>query len=824
MMRMKLSEAQRSNAEPLDPSRLGRTRFSPPSVFRATLHVALLVVFGLLAGVFLRQASPVYDAGVTGQGGSATNKVGFYVVETLPGQEPFRWTSGYAFVQMPWAYHAAPAYMASVRLRSDRLDLARPLTFLANERPLTTVTPTVAYRTYSLLLPPPANGEPQLRFALQTEPFQPPENPRPLGVMTTAIRLWSLPHHDLEHSAALALAPALLWGWLALRGARPHAALLVAGGLAAALAALFALGQPGPLPFETLAALVTLAAAGAAFVARETAARLGLTLLGALAGFSSTLWPPWLTDDAFISFRYAQNLVAGRGLVYNIGERVEGFTNFLWTVLAALALALGGEIVALTYAAGVVLALALILATYAAARRLVGAPWALAAALFVATSQSLLIYTARGGGLETGLFALLALLGAEAYLRASEGGQRGAGRRMRVKVGAIPSDGAWRSAFNAQWALVGLVFALATLTRPEGALLLALTALHFMITRGRGQRADGRAGFHPSSLIPHPSSLIPLLPALLVYGLIVAPLFAWRLSYYGDLLPNTFYVKTGGGPLVWLRGLEYAGSFALAFGPPLLCALLTIRPLRALPGSSSWISYLALICGVFTLYIIAVGGDHFPGHRFLVPLVPLLAILAAEGLRRMYTGILPQITRIDSRSNVLANQSAQSTDTSVPQSADTFVPRLALAALLLVSVAWAITRSEPYDHILAGNDESLWLWAEIGWWLADHTPPDATVAASGAGAIAFHSDRTTIDLLGLTEQHIARLEVTDAGSGAAGHEKRDPAYVLDVRRPNYIPRIWDEYFGGEAALRDRYELITATTRYGRTVELWQRRD
>ena len=46
-------------------------------------------------------------------------------------------------------------------------------------------------------------------------------------------------------------------------------------------------------------------------------------------------------DDAFISFRYAENLVAGNGLVFNPGERVEGYTNFLWVVLIAPFLALG---------------------------------------------------------------------------------------------------------------------------------------------------------------------------------------------------------------------------------------------------------------------------------------------------------------------------------------------------------------------------------------------------------------------------------------------------------------------------------------------------
>ena len=40
----------------------------------------------------------------------------------------------------------------------------------------------------------------------------------------------------------------------------------------------------------------------------------------------------WVCDDAFISFRYAANLAHGRGLVWNPGERVEGYTNFLWEI------------------------------------------------------------------------------------------------------------------------------------------------------------------------------------------------------------------------------------------------------------------------------------------------------------------------------------------------------------------------------------------------------------------------------------------------------------------------------------------------------------
>ena len=71
--------------------------------------------------------------------------------------------------------------------------------------------------------------------------------------------------------------------------------------------------------------------------------RLGFLLL-CVVYVVHTLLYNFLNDDAYISFRYAQNLALHGELTYNLGERVEGYTNFLWTVLMALVLALGGEI------------------------------------------------------------------------------------------------------------------------------------------------------------------------------------------------------------------------------------------------------------------------------------------------------------------------------------------------------------------------------------------------------------------------------------------------------------------------------------------------
>ena len=60
-----------------------------------------------------------------------------------------------------------------------------------------------------------------------------------------------------------------------------------------------------------------------------------LPWLALLAWMAAESW--FLCDDAFVSFRYARNLLEGHGLVFNVGERVEGYTNFLWTLeLAAL--------------------------------------------------------------------------------------------------------------------------------------------------------------------------------------------------------------------------------------------------------------------------------------------------------------------------------------------------------------------------------------------------------------------------------------------------------------------------------------------------------
>src|SRR5438094_320890 len=63
----------------------------------------------------------------------------------------------------------------------------------------------------------------------------------------------------------------------------------------------------------------------------------GMLALGAIAiiGLYMThaLKLGYVVDDAYISFQYARHFAHGEGLVYNVGERVEGYTNFLWVIM-----------------------------------------------------------------------------------------------------------------------------------------------------------------------------------------------------------------------------------------------------------------------------------------------------------------------------------------------------------------------------------------------------------------------------------------------------------------------------------------------------------
>ncbi|HJZ86334.1 MAG TPA: hypothetical protein VKN99_14235 [Polyangia bacterium] len=315
----------------------------------------------------------------------------------------------------------------------------------------------------------------------------------------------------------------------------------------------------------------------------------------------------FVTDDAYITFVYTRNLARHGQLVFNLGERVEGYTNFLWAVLLAGVMRLGVGPALASRVLGAGFALGTLVVTVRMARRISGeSPWNLVAPLLLAGCGGFACWSS--GGLETAMFTFLVTLGFALHLE------------------------------DSPWA--GLWFALGAMTRPEGNLLYALAALHRLIAMPE-RRIDWRA--------------------LALYVGAYGPYFAWRYHYYGWLFPNTFYIKSSGGVGTWRRGLFYLGQFARDYGLwfvlPLLCP-----PLRR--ARRLWGLTLTTVLG-FGGYVVVMGGDFMGLYRFLVPVLPLCALTAQEALRRLpgraalaVTGLLllayaPWSARVSYRANTI---------------------------------------------------------------------------------------------------------------------------------------------------------------------------
>ena len=237
-------------------------------------------------------------------------------------------------------------------------------------------------------------------------------------------------------------------------------------------------------------------------------------------------------DDAFISYRYADNFARGEGLVYNPGERVEGYTNFLWTFGLAVAKMLGLNEIRLSVLVGLASAAGLIGLAFLVAREVDCDSFSpLLASAFVALTPAMALEAVQG--LETTFFAFLVASTAYARLRQSGGSSR------------FPA--------------VGILGALATLCRPEGLLVFAVVeAVPLLQRAGRQWRSRLRDW--------------------LVYAAIVGIHVGWRLSFYGELLPNTFFAKVGYTSAQVDRGFGYLWGFAREY--PVLVILALMGPIR----------------------------------------------------------------------------------------------------------------------------------------------------------------------------------------------------------------------------------------------------
>jgi hypothetical protein len=304
-----------------------------------------------------------------------------------------------------------------------------------------------------------------------------------------------------------------------------------------------------------------------------------IPLAGSLAVLAVGLlaWP-YTVDDAFITARYAQNLVAGLGYAMNPHVPSDGVTGPLALLPAIIALALGGDPVAAAKGTGLAsCAVAVWLMLARLRRRAGGRVAAPAAAALIAASPSLGTWAV--GGLETGLATLLVCCAALAATR-------------RKRPAAL--------------ALGGSIAALAWL-RPELAPACAVLLGHAAL---RDRRAGGVA-----------------------FGIALAgalALIAFRLALFGDALPLSLRAK----PPELGHGVRYVLS-AIALSTTFVGVVLALWGVRR--GQRQDRVFGAVLLAHAGTLVLA-GGDWMPGYRLLVPVLPLYAALAGIGASLRLTG------------------------------------------------------------------------------------------------------------------------------------------------------------------------------------------
>jgi hypothetical protein len=473
-----------------------------------------------------------------------------------------------------------------------------------------------------------------------------------------------------------------------------------------------------------------------------------LLLGGALFALVGVQFLNYAPDDVYITLRYAKNIADGHGAVYNAGERVEGYSNPVFlAVLAALPPALRTPARMVTAAkliglAGGLLAL-LLIALLARRDPEAGEDWGLAPLLF-----GLAGYPAfwAASGLETGLHVLFVVLAIGGYVRALETGRK-----------------AWRL-------LTGLLFGALALSRPEGPIFLvaAFVARGALLIRDRKKPDWADAG----------CALLGLAP--------LAGYFIWRHAFYGLWWPNTFYAKAGGGLSTWTDGARY---LLMALGPALWGNALLL-PL-AFAGLAPWRKasprtiVLLTAIGAQAGFVLLAGGDWMPGWRFLVPAMPLLALLAPSVFRRVVNATNHK--RVGEWLHgwrewlVLALLLA-------PIASHLYVVR----QLSYAPSGW---RGYQVREFFAAS------YREVADWLSARAAPGDWLATGEAGLIPYLTDLPTIDCFGLTDAHLAKRP-------GKRHEKVDPDYILN-RRPRFIvigggrldgPRLSSDFAYGRSLL------------------------
>jgi hypothetical protein len=409
----------------------------------------------------------------------------------------------------------------------------------------------------------------------------------------------------------------------------------------------------------------------------------------------------WLDDDMMISMRYARNLAEGNGLVWTAGgDRVEGYSNFLWTMVMAVVHVFRppSNLAAIPVRA---IGYLCTVGTFALAIRLlrVFVPRGVIPAVVMLTCMVLCLDVIlwAAWGFENALLGLLLLV-------------------FLVRLFERRGD---------DW-IAYLALALIPITRADGIYLFAANAGVALLLSNNRRRTIAWLAL---ALVPFAAHL------------------TFRLAYYGEWLPNTYYLKIEGLTDRHRRGFEYAQGFTRAYG--VLLAVAIAAGLAIARHDRRGLAVVVLVLANLG-YVTMAGGDMFFDYRFFSHLLPVLFAFAGAGIA------------------ILGGRR--------------LVGQLGIAAvLLIVSVPPLPNR---FQRLLAqdtNGDQQKQI--QVAALINKNALPDSSIAVVCAGLVPYMTGRPALDILGKSDKHIARL---DALPGSLpGHGKVDTDYLVG-RRPDLI--------------------------------------
>jgi hypothetical protein len=443
-------------------------------------------------------------------------------------------------------------------------------------------------------------------------------------------------------------------------------------------------------------------------------------------------------DDAWIHFQFARNLARGEGFSFNPGEPTAGSTAPLWTLLLAAVYLMGGDFPAAGQLLSSACFLVTIPATYVLAKRLTSSSWAAWIAGAVVAVNGRMVWAGLSAQ-ETCLFAALSLFAIGYHLTDRTR------RRYRLRTAVL--------------------FAAAALSRPEGYLLFALSMADFLfhiIRRGTASRRRW-----------------PVVPVLL-FAALVLPYIVFSLSTGGHLLPNTYHAKASPGLLPYFDFLGAAAAYLVLDNPLLLPFLLL--GLAVLLGQAPLLSLwtAGLVIAYAFLHV-----DLYQHGRYLIPLIPCNAVVAAVGL--LEARILARRRGLRWRPPAVASA--------------------ALLALVVAATGWRLpVVADSYSWDVRNIND---MHVTLGRWVAETTPEDTVLALNDVGAITYLSQRHVVDMAGLiTPQLQPLLRSPERGELLA-------AYLADQEVEYVI--MFPDWFPTLAARTDLLDPVREVTLSRRTI-------